>query len=330
MVDPKLLLISVITLFCYLLVGFVLRKLNLVDTSFSRLLAVYVIYVAQVALLLHGFFVDFDVGILKCATFVFLVAAVIHLVSYFIVLNLFKKAPDKIRTVLRYAIIFSNAGYMGIPVISDILGEEYVIYATFYIFVFNIFNFSIGRLIYTNDKKYIKIKEIIINPAVVPLTIGFIIFITGAGGWVLDCVSLGNETIVTTSVNVFYNVLTTLKNTVAPASMMVIGCRLAEIDFKGVFKDKYLYPYLLMRHFVVPFISWCFMKLLVLCGILTADIAVIVTSVVLVLNSTPSAASFTMFAELYNGDARYAGKLVAISTLLSVATMPVVALLLKI
>lgn len=330
MVDPKLLLISVITLFCYLFVGFILRKKNLVDSSFSKLLSVYVLYVAQVALLLHGFFVDFDAKILKGTSFVFGVAVVVHFVSYFIVLNLFKKAPDKIRAVLRYAIIFSNAGYMGIPVISDILGEEYVIYATFYIFVFNIFNFSIGRLIYTNDKKYIKAKEIIINPAVVPLTIGFIIFITGAGGWVLDCVDVGNTNLVTTSVNIFYNVLTTLKNTVAPASMIVIGCRLAEIEFKGIFKDKYLYPYLLTRHFVVPFISWCFMKILIVCGILTTDIAIIVTSVVLVLNSTPSAASSTMFAELYNGDARYAGKLVAISTLLSVATMPVVALLLKI
>ena len=330
MVDAKLLLVSVITLFCYLFVGFILRKTKLVDTSFSKFLSVYVLYVAQVALFVHGFFVDFDAKILKGVAFVFSIAVVIHAVAYFLVLGLFKNAPEKIRSVLRYAIVFSNAGYMGIPVISDILGDEYAIYATFYIFVFNIFNFSIGRLIYTNDKKYIKIKEIIINPAVIPLTIGFIIFITGAGGWVLDCVEVGNTTLVTAGVNIFYTVLTTLKNTVAPASMIVIGCRLAEIEFKGALKDKYLYPYLSMRHFVVPFISWLFMKLLSLAGILSADISVVVMSIVLVLNSTPSAASTTIFAELFSGDARYSGKLVAISTLLSVVTMPVVALLLKI
>jgi len=330
MVDAKLLLISVITLFCYLFVGYILRKTKLVDTSFSRLLSVYVLYVAQAALFVHGFFVDFDAKILKGVAWVFGIAVIIHFVSYLFVLKLFKNAPEKIRCVLRYAIIFSNAGYMGIPVISDILGEKYVIYATFYIFVFNIFNFSIGRLIYTNDKKYIKIKEIVINPAVVPLTIGFIIFITGAGGWVTDCVAVGNTNLVTTGVNVFYSVLTTLKNTVAPASMIVIGCRLAEIEFRGVFKDKYLYPFLFIRHFGVPFISWLIMKLLSLIGILSADVAVVVMSIVLVLNSTPSAASTTMFAEIYNGDARYSGNLVAISTLLSVVTMPIVALLLKV
>jgi len=53
-------------------------------------------------------------------------------------------------------------------------------------------------------------------------------------------------------------------------------------------------------------------------------------SVVLILCSTPAAALTTMFAELYDGDAPYAGKLVALTTILSVATMPIVALLLSI
>ena len=139
MVEAKLLLISVITLFCYLFVGFILRKTKLVDTSFSRFLSIYVLYVAQAALFVHGFFVEFDAKILKGVAWVFAIAVVIHAVAYLLVIQLFKNAPEKMRCVLRYAIIFSNAGYMGIPVISDILGEEYVIYATFYIFVFNRF-----------------------------------------------------------------------------------------------------------------------------------------------------------------------------------------------
>ena len=86
--------------------------------------------------------------VLKGVAWVFGIAVLIHALSYFLVLCLFKNAPDKIRTVLRYAIVFSNAGYMGIPVISDILGDEYVIYATFYIAVFNIFNFSFNYNVY--------------------------------------------------------------------------------------------------------------------------------------------------------------------------------------
>ena len=143
MVDIKVLLISVITLFCYLLVGFILRKTNVVNSVFSKCFSVYVLYVAQAALFVHGFLIEFDAKILKGVAWVFGIAVVIHALSYFVVLCMFKNAPDKMRTVLRYAIIFSNAGYMGIPVISDILGDEFVIYATF----------SFGRLILPPDKQ---------------------------------------------------------------------------------------------------------------------------------------------------------------------------------
>ena len=69
------------------------------------------------------------------------------------------------------------------------------------------------------------------------------------------------------------------------------------------------------------------MKVLSIFGIFT-DPAVM--AIVLILSSTPAAANTTIFAELYNGDSAYAGKLVALSTVISVVTMPIVALLLYI
>lgn len=330
MVDAKLLLISVITLFCYMALGFVLRKTKIADENFSKYMSVYTIYAAQASMLIFGFLVEFEKSVMLGVLWVFILATLVHSLYYVVVISLFKNAPDKIRTVLRFAIMFSNAGYMGIPVISDVLGEEYVIYATVYIAVFNIFGFSLGRLIYTNDKKYITIKSIIINPAVIPIIIGFLIFITGIGGWIQSQLIVTDKNIISSGVNIVYNVITTLKNTVAPASMILIGCRLAEIDFKGIFKDKYLYPFLIIRHLALPLVIWAFIKAIIVLGVLNGKIADTVIAVILVLCSTPSAALTTMFAELYGGDARYSGKLVAISTLLSVVTMPIVALLLKI
>lgn len=68
------------------------------------------------------------------------------------------------------------------------------------------------------------------------------------------------------------------------------------------------------------------MKLISLTGLIDQT----VMSIMLILSSTPAAAMTAIFAELYDGDAPYAGKLVAASTVLSVVTMPVVALLLQI
>jgi len=323
-VKVSLLFISVLTLFCYMIPGFILRKTKLADDGFAKALSVLTLYVAQVALIIHGFLVKFDVGILKNIGLVLAFSFLAHIVFYFAAKHIFKKAPEQLKKVLRFGIIFSNAGYMGIPIIEDVFGSECVIYATIYIVSFNVFAYSLGRLIYTGDKKYISVKKIFINPAVIPIAIGLVIFLTGGGSWVQSHIS--DKNFLGQSLELIYKILTVLKNMVAPASMMVIGAKLADINFKGVLKDKYLYPFIALRLFIFPAIMWAIMRLCLVFGLISTD----AMAIVLILCSTPAAALTTMFAELYDCDAIYAGKLVAITTVLSVASMPIVALLLKI
>ncbi len=324
MVDISVLFISVFTLFLFMIPGFILRKLNLIDGSFSKNLSLLVLYVAQIALLIHSYVIEFKTEVLSGILQVFVVSFLIHSILYLIARSLFKKAPERSKKVLQFGLIFSNAGYMGIPVINDVLGPEFAIYATIYVIWFNIFAFSLGRLIYTGDKKYMSIKEAIINPAVIPIIIGFVIFITGAGTWVQNVIT--QDTVTGTFIKVIYDVMTVLKNMVAPSTMLVIGARLADIDFKGIFKDKYMYPFVALRLLVLPAIIFVMLKALNLLNL----IDVTSMSVLLILSSTPAAALTSMFAELYDGDSPYAGKLVAITTVLSVVTMPIVALLLLI
>lgn len=324
MVKVSLLFISVLTLFCFMIPGFILRKTKLADNGFAKALSIITLYVAQVALIIHGFLVEFNVAVLKGICLVFIFSFLAHIIFYFAAKCMFRRAEDRLKKVLRFGVIFSNAGYMGIPVISDVFGSDYVIYATVYIVSFNIFAYSLGRLIYTNDKKYISVKKIFINPAVVPIGIGLVIFLTGGGGWFQS--HLSDSGILGEGLSLIYNILTVLKNMVAPASMMVIGAKLADINFKGIFKDKYLYPFILIRLFLFPAIMWAIMRICLIFGIIDSTSM----AIVLILASTPAAALTSMFAELYDCDAVYAGKLVAITTVLSVASMPIVALLLQI
>jgi len=324
MVRISLLFISVFTLFCFMLPGFILRKTKLVEQGFAKGLSVFTIYFAQAALLLYGFLQEFDPAVFKRVCLALLMGIQTHILFYIMAKQFFRKAPDRMRRVLQFGLVFSNAGYMGIPVISDVFGPEYTIYATFYVVCFNVFAFSLGRLIYTDDKKYISMKEAILNPAVIPIIIGFIIYLTGIGGWIqrtaLQPDFLGQ------AVKIFYNIVVALKDMVAVTSMMVIGLRLADINFKGILKDKYMYPFIGLRLFLFPTVIWAILRLLNGVGFIDET----VLSIILILCSTPAAALTTMFAELYDGDAPYAGKLVALTTILSVATMPIVALLLQI
>ena len=324
MVKVSLLFISVFTLFMYMIPGFLLRKTKLADDGFAKALSLFTLYVAQVAMIFHGFLVEFDFKVLKGIGLVFLLGFISHVVFYLLARLMFKKAPERTRKVLQFGIIFSNAGYMGIPVISDVFGSEYAIYATIYVVWFNVFAYSLGRLIYTDDKSYISVKKIFINPAVVPIAMGLVLFLTGAGGWFIN--TMNQPTFLGETLSVVYKIIETFKNMVAPASMMVIGARLADINFKGILKDKYMYPFVFIRLLLFPAVMWVIMRVLLGVGFIDET----VMSIVLILNSTPAAAITTIFAELYGGDSPYAGKLVALTTILSVATMPLTALLLKI
>ena len=324
MIKISVLFASVITLFFFMIPGFILRKTKIADTSFAKSLSVLTLYVAQIGLIFHSFILEFNDEIFKRICQIFVGAFFIHVVFYLLAKMMFKKAPDRTRRVLQFGLIFSNAGYMGIPVVSDVFGADHAIYATFYIVWFNIFCYSLGRLICTGDKKYISLKNAIINPAVLPILIGLALFLSGGGTWIIN--KMNDTDLVGQGLTIVYKALEVLRNMVAPASMLVIGAKLADIDFKGVFKDKYLYPFVALRLLVFPAIIWVLLKLVSLSGVLDPNMM----AILLILSSTPAAAVTTMFAELYDGDSPYAGKLVAITTVLSVATMPIIAFLLKI
>ncbi len=327
MIKISILFISVITMFCFMIPGFVLRKLKLAGDSFAKNMSVFVMCIAQVSMLIHSFIFHFDPKVFEGIVWVFILSLVTHIVFCVLAIMMFRKAPERLKKVLRFGVIFSNAGYMGIPVINDVFGSEYVIYATIYIVWFNVFAFSIGRLIYTGDKRYVSIKQAIVNPAVIPILIGLVLYLTGVGGWVQNIVTADAPDVLSQTVKVIYNVLGVFKNMVAPASMLVVGTRLYGARLSELFKDINAYKFLFVRHFLFPAVCWGIMKILSLVGVF-ADPAVM--AIVLILSSTPAAANTTIFAELYGGDSAYAGKLVALSTVISVVTMPIVALLLYI
>jgi predicted permease len=122
-----------------------------------------------------------------------------------------------------------------------------------------------------------------------------------------------------------YDLIDGLQAMVAPLSMLLIGLRLAEIDFHGILRDRSMYVYLVLRLLISPALVWGIMKLCMVLGILNDGV---VMTVILLSASTPAATATTMFAEKYDGDSVYASKLVSVSTILSIATMPTVALLL--
>lgn len=326
--DIGKLIFNVAILFLMMIPGIIMKKCRLCDGAFGKGLSNLVLYIAQPALIVFAYLGFSGEGIWLNALMVLLLSILAHVIFAIHALLLFKKAPDGRRRMLRFATIFSNAAFMGIPLISAVIGPEATIYASIYNITFNMFLWSLGVYLCTADrdedgdgvtdgdvlteygehkkKNPISWVKVIFHPVNVASYVGIIILALGVGKYVPELV---------------YDSFEMLKNLVAPLSMVVLGLRMADMDFRGIFKDLEMYKFLLLRHICLPLVTLLFIKLITLVGV---NVSETVSSCVLIMASAPAATSATMFAEKYDCDALYVSRIVAVSTLLSVATMPLV------
>lgn len=312
--DITVLFRAVLLLFMMIIPGFILKKTKLADDKLPLGFTNTILYITQPAMLVVGFFRPYDGKIMRSAIIVFILTFVVHALFIFSVRFFFKKAPKETAKAYRFGVAFANAGYMGIPLITMIFGTEAAIYASVYIIGFNFFAWSLGCLIYSEDKSYISPKKMFLNAATIPTMIGILIFVTNLYSYLPSVVSsFTGET------------LEMLKDMVAPMSMMVIGMRLADLKLKGAFSDANLYLALALRLLILPAATF---GILFICKIL-GFYDMTAFSVVLICASTPAASATCMFAERFNSDSVTASKFVSISTVLSLLTMPLMALLLN-
>ncbi len=215
----------------------------------------------------------------------------------------FRKRPDERKKVLRFAAVYSNCGFMGLPLVEGVLGKTGVAYASMFIVVFNVFVWTHGYASMTGDRRF-SWKRIITNPGLTGFVIGIPLF----------AFSIRLPALLLVPIDSFASMNT-------PLAMIVIGNFIARVNLKELFQDADIYLLSAIRLLLIPLI--CFAIILPL-GL---DKAVATTA--LILCSAPTAANTAMFAAQFNGDAKLASKVVAFTTLFSMLTMPVFIVLSK-
>ncbi len=316
---------NVALLFLLMIPGVILKKCKMVSDTFGKGLSNLVLYIAQPSLVFLAYIKPFDVNILINSVYVLIFSVIAHGLFAAVALCLFKKAEDSKRRMLRFATIFSNAAFMGIPLIAAVLEKTYpgaTLYASIYNITFNLFLWSLGVKICTEGrdsnengiddhreaKKEGGIMKALVHPVTIAAALGLLFFIFPIASY-----------IPTVAWSLVSDTLTKLSNLVAPLSMIVIGLRLPDISFKGILKDKDMFLFLALRHVILPLGIVGVLRLAMLLGL---NMSGAVAPVVLILASAPAASSATMFAEKYDCDATYVSRLVTLSTLLCIVTMP--------
>ena len=295
--------LQVVVLFILMGLGFIGNKTKLITLDGSKVMSDVVLYFVTPCLIINSFSnMECDKqhlnGLIICfVSFFAIMAATIALVHV-----IFRGKDEKKMRVLRFGLVFSNVGYMGIPLQEAVLGEEGVFYGAVCVGVFNLLVWTYGVICSSGSIKNLSVKTLIFNPGLIAVTVGLIIF-------------LGSVPVAKYLPPV-HTTLGYMANLNTPIAMMVIGFNLANSNIIASLKSASTYLMAALRLIAVPLAS---LFVLLLCGI-RGDILVSLV----VASSAPVAAVTTVFAIKYDNDINTSVNLVAFTTLLSIVTMPVI------
>ncbi len=213
----------------------------------------------------------------------------------------FHKEPEERKKVLRFSTIFSNAGFMGLPLVEGIVGSQGVMYGSFFIVVFNVICWTYGFRMMSGGQK-MSWKVLLLNPGIIGLVFGLPIYF----------LRLRLPLVIAEPVGFLANLNT-------PLAMMVIGSYVAKVDLHSFISDPAVYKSAALRLLLAPAL---FLACLLL---IRPEPDLLVTSVIQA--ACPVAANTVLFAVQYKRDSALASKTVAVSTVLSILTIPVLTIL---
>lgn len=292
--------IQVAILFVLIAVGFISGKFKLINKTGAKYLTNVVLYLATPCIMIQSFQkVKFSEGIILNFGICVLCAVLIQVLSIFLCRAIFRSKQKSRRIVLRFACVFSNCGFMSLPLQHAILGDKGVFYGTVFVAVFNIIVWSYGLVDMSGDKANFRLKKIILNPGVLGAVCAALLFF----------LQIHLPEIILSPIQ-YLAALNT------PLPMLVIGYYLTKYNFKKSAGDLGIYAVSAVRLILIPCLALLFMKLFsVDAGIMTACT---------IASSAPVAATTTMFATKFNRDVELSVGLVSTTTLLSIITMPVI------
>ncbi|MBQ3156015.1 MAG: AEC family transporter [Clostridia bacterium] len=291
--------LQVMTLFLLILSGFFAAKKNILDDKGLRGLNTLVLNFAQPALILSKLQTPATPELIGELLWVFVLTCATIALAGLIAFRLFAREAPKRRAVLTNLSMVSNCGFMGYPVITATMGEEALIYAVIFVTAFNLMCWTLGAYFY-GGRKAMQPLKLLTNPTIWAVAAGMLFFLTG---WMLP--------------GFVNDALAMMGATTTPVAMFVIGARLISLRADHL-KDVKLLTVCALRLLVFP--------ALILLLRFTPLPEMVVSSVYLC-TAMPCAALTAMQAERYDCERELASRGVALSTALSMVTVPLMLML---
>ena len=288
---------QVLMLFLLMGAGFAMQKAKLFGKDGITAMSNVLLWGATPCLLIQSFQREFDMELARSLMIFSICAAVAILAVLYITPVFFKKRYADEWELLSFACTFSNCGFMGIPLAGAVFGAEGAMYASIFVAIFNLLQWTFGfkRL----SGKGVNLRKMIINPGVIGILIGVPLFIF----------SIPLPEVLGEAVGSIASLNT-------PLAMVVIGAHLAAAELKKALSDRRAFLVCLIRLIAAPLAG------LALLWLLPIPLEHVPISVLLVEFAAPCGATTVLIGTMCGKDGELAGSCVALSTLFSLITLP--------
>ena len=287
-----------IMMFLLMAVGVVLRKMNIITKEGKGMLTDLVIDLILPCNIISAFYMPMDHSVFVSGVEILIISILIQIFCTFISGILYRKVPKEKRMVLQYATVCSNAGFLGNPVAEGLYGSVGLLYASVYLIPQRIVMWSAGVSYFTEcpSKKEV-VKKVLKHPCIVAVEIGIVLMVTQVQlpGFLSSAIE--NVGGCTTAI-----------------TMMLIGTILTDVDMRHI---------LTRTTVAYSFIRLVFIPAVVFAGCWLANIDSVVAGVSVTLAAMPAGTTTAILAMKYHGDEEFATQSVVLTTMLSMAAIPI-------
>ena len=286
---------QILVMLAMMSIGVILFKLGQLDEKGVGQLSNLALYVATPCVVIRALAIPFDAEKISTGVMVMLFFLVIFFAS--IVVGRF--GCGKVDRIGTFAVVFSNSGFVGIPLIQGILGDEYVFYVTMTMVVGTITFWTYGVLLMSGDKNEVSVKKILTNPNLIAVVVGMALFFAP--------VELPY---------VVAQVIGGMANMNTGLGMVILGATLGASNIGLMIADTRLYKAIALRLVVVPLVCIPILMLM--------PVPFEVRMVMMIISAAPAASATSMLALKYGGDYSYGTGLAIGTTIVSMLSMPIV------
>lgn len=299
MENAEIILNQTLIMLILIFVGIICKKTKIITDDGNKELSKLVLTVVNPIVILMAYQTDYKPQLVKNLLIAFGLSILSYIILIVAAYLLIPQKDGRETQIERFSAIYSNCGFMGIPLVNALFGSEGIFYLTAFLTVFNLVVWTHGIILISGERNLKNIVKVFYSPVIISIVLGIIMFFA----------QIRLPDIITDSLNFISNLNT-------PLAMIVSGVTIADTKILKLLKKPGIY--------YVSFLKLILLPLILIAAFSLFNVNEQVRITVLVAASAPAAAMCTLQCIRYEKNSLYASEIFAASTILSVVTLPII------